>query len=299
MNDQLHVFIGKTQAYHIADILEHQSQIILRYGSLHLAGLYLRKVQYAVYDGKQRVAGVTDIICILLNMAVDVIVKYQLGHAYDGIHGRPYLVAHVGQEYGLCLVGRLRLVLKAGKPFGKFMLLCLIIYPYGCAFVSILIIKRHERDQIMLISYDDLMMVARFKLFGNALLSGVIIQLREDLPGFFIYKKDPVHGIHHDEALFYGLYNIVSGHYHRIKHAVAEYQRSHQRPAYHNKEAGKRIGQIIFKPELQHRSQRRDQLSKSQPARAFVCLYHFVQIITEGNVKAKNGYEYQYRNIYV
>ena len=53
-------------------------------------------------------------------------------------------MAHVGQEYGLCLVCRLRFILKAGKPFREQMLFGLIVDPYRRSLVCILIIKRHE-----------------------------------------------------------------------------------------------------------------------------------------------------------
>ena len=41
MNYKLHVLIGQTQHYHVADIFKHQAQIVFRLRSLYLSGLYL------------------------------------------------------------------------------------------------------------------------------------------------------------------------------------------------------------------------------------------------------------------
>ena len=41
MHDQLHVLIRQTHTHHIADVLQHQAQVVLRLCRLHLAGLDL------------------------------------------------------------------------------------------------------------------------------------------------------------------------------------------------------------------------------------------------------------------
>ena len=132
-------------------------------------------------------------------------------------------MAHVGQEYGLGLVGGFSLILKTCQSFREFMFFGLIIDPYRGTLIGILIVKRHQRYHVMPVRDDHLLPVFTLKLLCHILLGRIVIQLGKYLPCLFVYKQHPVHGIYHHETFFYRLYDIVPGHYHGIEHAETEY----------------------------------------------------------------------------
>src|SRR5215218_9178168 len=87
------------------------------------ARLYLGEVQDVVEDGEQSLARVVDRLRVLALLLVEVGVQKEVCHADNAVHGRPYLVAHVGQELALCPVGLLGpLPRRPHLLFGQFAL---------------------------------------------------------------------------------------------------------------------------------------------------------------------------------
>ena len=74
---------------------------------LELSRFDLREVENVVDDGQEMVAAGPDRLRDLSLLVVERRVREQRRHADDGVHGRPDLVAHVGEELRLGLGGRL------------------------------------------------------------------------------------------------------------------------------------------------------------------------------------------------
>ncbi len=80
---------------------------------IELAGLDLRVVEDVVDHVQQRVAARVDDLGELALLAREVGAEQQVGHADHGVHRRPDLVAHRGEEGALGLRRRLGLLTRA------------------------------------------------------------------------------------------------------------------------------------------------------------------------------------------
>ncbi|EXI88899.1 MAG: hypothetical protein AW11_02002 [Candidatus Accumulibacter regalis] len=83
-----------------------------------LAGLDLGEVEDVVDDRQQRVGRVLDDLHAGALFIAELAVEEEMGHADDAVHGRSYLVAHVGQKLGLGAVGGFRAFLGAAQLLG-------------------------------------------------------------------------------------------------------------------------------------------------------------------------------------
>ena len=79
---------------------------------VELAGFHLREIEDVVDDRKKRLAGFLDGFRELALGRREVRPQHQPGHSQNAVQGRPNLVAHRRQEFGLCLVGRLGKLLR-------------------------------------------------------------------------------------------------------------------------------------------------------------------------------------------
>jgi len=94
----------------------------------HLAGLYLGNVEYVVYDLQQPLRVLQYPMYVRFGLFRYFAVERELGEAYYAVHGRPYLVAHVGEEnrlgavrgfggFGALLHERLQALSGVAPPF--------------------------------------------------------------------------------------------------------------------------------------------------------------------------------------
>ena len=88
-----------------ADALHHGAQLDDHFVHLELASLDFRQVENVVQNGEQGIGAFAQRVYI-----VELLVGFhrlveQVNHAYDAIHGRAQLVAHVGQELGFGFQG--------------------------------------------------------------------------------------------------------------------------------------------------------------------------------------------------
>ena len=86
---------GVQQAFHL-----ERPGVDLQHASLDLA-----EVEHVVDDAQQVLARLLDLLHIVPLLRVHGCVQRQVAHADDGVHRRADLVAHVGQEVALVLVG--------------------------------------------------------------------------------------------------------------------------------------------------------------------------------------------------
>src|SRR5215468_6834927 len=81
---------------------------------LEAVGLDLRQIEDVVYEIEQMLAGAEDVLSVVLVPDADRThhrVPDDLRETYDGVQGRPQLVAHVGKEQALAPARRFRLLL--------------------------------------------------------------------------------------------------------------------------------------------------------------------------------------------
>ncbi len=105
----------QAQLFLLAPLLEHALQIPegggeIKLGEreLHAAGVDLREIQNLVDQVKQMISTVQDSgHRVTMERVQGGFTCKDLGVAQNGVHGRADLVAHVGQELRLRLVGRL------------------------------------------------------------------------------------------------------------------------------------------------------------------------------------------------
>ena len=94
------------QGHGAGGLFENVPQVELDRIEFHLAGLDLGEVEDVVDHGEQRIrrgAGGLDVVALLRG---ELGVQSQFRHSQDAVHGRPDLMAHVGQELALGQVGR-------------------------------------------------------------------------------------------------------------------------------------------------------------------------------------------------
>ena len=93
-------------------ILDGRRQVERRALELHPAGLDLRQVEDVVDQREQVPAGRVDVLQVVVLLVVEVAeqaLEQHLGEADDRVERRAQLVRHVGEEFGLVLVGDLEL----------------------------------------------------------------------------------------------------------------------------------------------------------------------------------------------
>ncbi len=70
----------------------------------HLSALDLGHIQYVIDQPEQMLSGQGDLSETVLNLFLVIDMRYRdRRHAYDGIHRRPDIMAHIGQEGAFCL----------------------------------------------------------------------------------------------------------------------------------------------------------------------------------------------------
>ena len=104
---ELKAFVRGLGGHHLGDLLEHLREEEISGVHLQLAGLDLGEVEDVVEDAQQILRGLVDLFHVLALLGLQVGHQGQVGQADDGVHGGADLVAHVGQEAALGLVGRL------------------------------------------------------------------------------------------------------------------------------------------------------------------------------------------------
>ncbi|KAF5031945.1 hypothetical protein DSECCO2_622480 [anaerobic digester metagenome] len=105
-DDELHV-LRHAHADHRGDIVEHFPEVELDVLDDDLAGLDLREIEDVVQNAQKRLGRTLDLEQVIPLTRGQPAAQGQVDHAQDGVHGRADLMAHVGQEAALGLVGDL------------------------------------------------------------------------------------------------------------------------------------------------------------------------------------------------
>ncbi len=108
---ELDALVVGAHAHEIAEIFEHVAEREPDDLDVELAGLDLGEVEDVVDDAEQRLGRPVDLLHVVQLLRVEVALQGQVGHAENGVHRRADLVAHVGQEVALGVVGGVGLVL--------------------------------------------------------------------------------------------------------------------------------------------------------------------------------------------
>ena len=148
---------------HVHDVVHYGRKAVFYRYELHLAGLYLGQIQYIVDKGEQGLACTLDVQGIFPDRLTGRGAKYHLVHTYDGIHGSPDLMGHIGEEIALGLVGCVRCILLELQdlPVISSLLLLelhLLQAPGVVLFISVTGLIQygdHEKDQDAYHNHDD------------------------------------------------------------------------------------------------------------------------------------------------
>ena len=122
LEDQLEPLGRGLLAHQVADILQHLVEIEVDVLDRQFAGLDLREIENVVDDAEQVLAGALDLLHVVALARREVGLQREMGEADDGVHRRPDLVAHIGEEDALglaCLERRRGRFLQLGlRPLG-------------------------------------------------------------------------------------------------------------------------------------------------------------------------------------
>ncbi len=236
-----HILMGDIVDLHIQFMvvlldqrLHHGQQILNQFGEIevllrkhHLAALYAAHVQHLVDQGQQMTAGHRD-LGETVHHPVPVI---DMGagngrHTDDGVHGCADIVAHLGQEIRLGVIGSLRPLGSKGKQF----LLLLLVFDHliyaadghGHRLgLSVLRLAGHQRDLAPLAAAVSLFLaVLHIDMFFSCQFTRHIIQAQEllqILPGF-LRNAVPSKAFVHSLTVVHGPVVSLDG----INHAAAE-----------------------------------------------------------------------------
>ncbi len=76
---------------------------------VHFPALNLGHIQYIIDKPQKMPAGKRDFLQAILHLGLVVYISCgNSRHSHNGIHGRPYVMAHAGKEFTLRLIGMLR-----------------------------------------------------------------------------------------------------------------------------------------------------------------------------------------------
>jgi len=92
------------------NIIQKHMKIVINRVKLQFTRLNFWHIQYIVDNGKKGVGGNFNIVDKAHLPFVKRFVNQKIRHAYNGVHGRPYFVAHVGQERSFVPVFYVRFV---------------------------------------------------------------------------------------------------------------------------------------------------------------------------------------------
>ncbi len=101
INDKFKPFLSGALIDHGNKIVHHLLQIEAHPLDFHLIGLDLGKIKDIIDDAQQglcRGVNLLEVIALLFGRTG---LHGQVGHAQDGVHRRPDLMAHIGQEFTL------------------------------------------------------------------------------------------------------------------------------------------------------------------------------------------------------
>ncbi len=115
---QLDALLLRAHAHQVRQAVEHVAEVERDRLDVQLAGLDLREVQDVVDDAQQRLGRPVDPLDVVHLLPVEPALQGQVRHAQDRVHRRADLVAHVGQEVALGLVGGIGLLL-GDDQFGR------------------------------------------------------------------------------------------------------------------------------------------------------------------------------------
>ncbi len=117
---QLESLLAGAQADQVAKAIHDVAEAEWNRFDIELAGLDLGEVQDVVDDPQQRFGRAMDLLHIVELLRVEAALQGQVGHAENGVHRRTDLMAHVGQEVALGLVGgfgrQSRVPIRLGLP---------------------------------------------------------------------------------------------------------------------------------------------------------------------------------------
>ena len=74
-------------------------------GELHFSGIQFGNIKDVIDDGKQILAGTSDICHVFPHLCINIHFQNQFRESQNGIHGCTDFVGHVGQEGTLGTVG--------------------------------------------------------------------------------------------------------------------------------------------------------------------------------------------------
>ena len=135
---------------------------------LQFLSIDLGVVQDVIDDGQQSISAILNGLQEVALLRLQIRPQEQAGHAYDGIHGRADLVAHIGQEFRFCSGERLRSLLgdlevpvgglefRGAMPHPLFQLLIEAYDLLLCTFSFHYLLLRTTIKLCILIQYQDL-----------------------------------------------------------------------------------------------------------------------------------------------
>ncbi len=113
---------------YVGHVFQCQAEIKVKVLCFKLAGRHLGKIKDVVDNPEKRIRTVSDRLRVFTLFLGQFRIKQQARHADNAVHGRPDLVAHVGQKLALCLIGCLCLhhqfIGARDRVFKQFIRLC-------------------------------------------------------------------------------------------------------------------------------------------------------------------------------
>ena len=116
MEDQLDILVAPALRHDVCNPFNHLPQVEIQLLNGEPAGLDFRQIENVIDQSQKRVSRRLDCHQVVPLLVREFGAQGQLSHADDPVHGRAYLMAHVGQKLGLGQIGLFRF---DGQPIGS------------------------------------------------------------------------------------------------------------------------------------------------------------------------------------